>query len=80
MQKGRKRLRVFDNTVEEPSEKKLKEDGTSAKKKTKKKKKTLPKNLRSELQKDKSFSAMVMQYKQKMSSVNSTSSKRWYED
>lgn len=80
-QKGRKRLRVFDNREEEPVAKKSKEEVTTTKTKNKRRKKPLPKNLKSELRKEKSFNDMVHQYKQKMSAVkNETSSKKWYED
>ncbi|XP_064092291.1 RNA-binding protein 28-like [Macrobrachium nipponense] len=82
-QKGRKRLRVFDNREEEPVAKKSKEDGTTTTKtKNKRKKKPLSKNLKSELRKEKSFNNMVNQYKQKMLAVKNetSSSKKWYED
>lgn len=46
----------------------------------KKKNKKLSKQMKVELKDEKSFQSLVQNYKKKMLSVNSTSSKKWYED
>ncbi|XP_068211611.1 RNA-binding protein 28 [Palaemon carinicauda] len=80
-QKGRKRLRVFDNSVQEPIAKRPAEGVKTTKTKNSRRKKALPKNLQAELRKERSFNDMVNAYKRKMTAVNTeNSSKKWYED
>nr|XP_053626962.1 RNA-binding protein 28-like [Cherax quadricarinatus] len=51
-----------------------------AKKKRKRNKKKISKKMKADIKDERAFNAIVQKYKAKISSVNSVSSKKWYED
>lgn len=79
---GRKRKRPQNSEVVMDSgpTKKIREEESQSQPKKKKNKKKVTKRMKTELRDDKSFSLMVQNYKRKMLSVDSASSKKWYED
>nr|XP_045583127.1 RNA-binding protein 28-like [Procambarus clarkii] len=79
---GKKRKRPTsedqgDSSSVKPSQEETEGQG---KKKRKRNKKNTSKKMKMETKDERAFNSMVRKYKDKMSSVNSTSDKRWYED